>query len=135
MYISDRNSLYCLGTDSLQTRWKYDFQDKEASTAHLLLRDGKILMLNYGYGKSLMRGTVKCGKPFLASFDAQTGDRERMFPLYDKKHVMSDGMLTESGVFLAGSSIGKLKGKPVGVLLKGRNVLAVYDHHLTVFRL
>lgn len=60
-------------------------------------------MLNYGYGNSLMRGTVKCGKPFLASFDAQTGDREKMFPLYDKKHVMNDGMLTESGVFLAGS--------------------------------
>lgn len=87
----------------MQTRWKYDFQDKEASTAHLLLRDGKILMLNYGYGKSLMRGTVKCGKPFLASFDAQTGDRKKMFPLYDKKHIMNDGMLTESGVFLAGS--------------------------------
>ena len=246
LYISDRKSLYCLGADSLQTRWKYDFQDKEASTAHLLLRDGKILMLNYGYGNSLMRGTVKCGKPFLASFDAQTGDREKMFPLYDKKHVMNDGMLTESGVFLAGSdkavylsfadsaviskdwnrsangaltmvlrkpfyafhglapkltlveafdkvcpmqtstnklfvfndkldilesydlyetfsvcfrlddvlciqnrddksnfrlihpdgsSIGKLKGKPVATLLKGRNVLAVYDDHLTVFRL
>lgn len=246
LYISDRKSLYCLGADSLQTRWKYDFQDKEASTAHLLLRDGKILMLNYGYGNSLMRGTVKCGKPFLASFDAQTGDREKMFPLYDKKHVMNDGMLTESGIFLAGSdkavylsfadsaviskdwdrrangaltmvlrkpfyafhglapkltlveafdkvcpmqtstnklfvfndkldilesydlyetfsvcfrlddvlciqnrddksnfrlihpdgsSIGKLKGKPVAALLKGRNVLAVYDDHLTVFRL
>ena len=34
-----------------------------------------------------------------------------------------------------GSSIGKLKGKPVAALLKGRNVLAVYDNHLTVFRL
>ena len=34
-----------------------------------------------------------------------------------------------------GSSIGKLKGKPVAALLKGRNVLAVYDDHLTVFRL
>lgn len=40
---------------------------------------------------------------FLGFFDAQTGDREKMFPLYDKKHVMNDGMLTESGVFLAGS--------------------------------
>lgn len=104
LYISDRNSLYCLEKDGLLTRWKYDFQDKEASTAHLLFRDGKVLMLNYGYGHSLMRGRVKCGKPFLASFDAQTGDMDRMFPLYDKKHVMNDGMLTESGVFLAGAN-------------------------------
>lgn len=103
MYISDRNSLYCLGKDSLQTRWKYEFQDKEASTARLLFRDGKVLMLNYGYGFSLMRGRVKCGKPFLASFDAQTGDMEKMFPLYDKKHIMNDGLLTEKGVFLAGA--------------------------------
>lgn len=103
IFVSDRKSLYRLGTDSLQVRWKYDFQDKEASTAELLMREGKLLMLNYGYGNSLMRGRVKCGKPFLAVFDAETGRREKMIPLYDKKHIMNDGMLTADGVFLAGS--------------------------------
>lgn len=101
--VSDRKSLYRLGTDSLQVRWKYDFQDKEASTAELLMREGKLLMLNYGYGNSLMRGRVKCGKPLLAVFDAETGRQEKMIPLYDKKHVMNDALLTDEGVFLAGN--------------------------------
>lgn len=102
IYVSDREHLFCLGADSLQQRWKYDFQEKEASTAALMKRHGKVFMLNYGYGNSLMRGIVKCGKPFLAVFDAKSGQQEKMLPLYDKKHVMNDGLITEKGVFLAG---------------------------------
>ena len=60
-------------------------------------------MLNYGYGDSMMRGRIKCGKPFLAVFDALTGKQEKFLPLYDKKHVMNDGFLSDNGVFLAGS--------------------------------
>lgn len=102
VFVSDREHLFCLGTDSLQQRWQYDFTEKEASTATLLMRQGKVFMLNYGYGNSLMRGIVKCGKPFLAVFDAKDGKQEKTLPLYDKKHVMSDGLITEKGVFLAG---------------------------------
>lgn len=104
VYVSDRKSLYCLGKDGLLVKWKYDFRDREASTARLQLHNGKLLMLNYGYGNSLMRGRVKCGNPFLAVFDTQSGNRERFVPLYDKKHVMNDGALTDDGVFLAGSN-------------------------------
>ena len=50
IYVSDRNYLYCLGTDSLQVKWKYNFEDKESSTSELMMRDGKVFMLNYGYG-------------------------------------------------------------------------------------
>lgn len=102
LYVSDREHLFCLGTDSLQLRWQYEFPDKEASTATLLMRRGKVFMLNYGYGNSLMRGIVKCGKPFLSVFEAKDGKQEKTLPLYDKKHVMSDGLITEKGVFLAG---------------------------------
>lgn len=103
IYVSDRNYLYCLGTDSLQMKWQYSFEDKETSTAELMMRNGKIFMLNYGYGDSMMRGRIKCGKPFLAVFDALTGKQEKFMPLYDKKHVMNDGFLSDNGVFLAGS--------------------------------
>lgn len=67
------------------------------------MRDGKLLMLNYGYGVSTARGRVKCGKPFLAVFDAETGRQEKMIPLYDKKHIMNDALLTDEGGFLAGN--------------------------------
>lgn len=103
IYVSDRNYLYCLGTDSLQVKWKYNFEDKESSTSELMMRDGKVFMLNYGYGDSMMRGRIKCGKPFLAVFDALTGKLEKFLPLYDKKHIMNDGFLSDNGVFLAGS--------------------------------
>ena len=102
IYVSDREHLFCLGTDSLQPRWQYAFSGKEVSTAALMMRHGKIFMLNYGYGNSLMRGIVKCGKPFLSVFDAGNGKLEKTLPLYDKKHVMNDGLITERGVFLAG---------------------------------
>lgn len=102
IYVSDRERLLCLGTDSLQQKWQYEFPDKEASTAALMMRHGKLFMLNYGYGNSLMRGIVKCGKPFLSVFDAKDGKLEKTLPLYDKKHVMNDGVITEKGVFLAG---------------------------------
>ncbi len=103
IYVSDRNNLYCLSTDSLQVKWKYGFEDKEASTSELMMRNGKVFMLNYGYGDSMMRGRIKCGKPFLAVFDALTGKQEKLLPLYDKKHIMNDGFLSDNGVFLAGS--------------------------------
>ena len=101
-YISDRNNLYRLGVDSLSLEAKYEFPGHEASTARLMMKNGKVFMLNYGYGYSLMRGNVKCGKPFLAVFDGKTLNQEKFLPLYDKKHIMNDGLLNTQGVFLAG---------------------------------
>lgn len=101
-YVTDRENFYCLSKDSLQLQWKYGFAKDMASTAKLMMRDGKVYMLNYGYGESLMRGRVKCGKPFLAIFDTSIGNIIKYTPLYDAKHVMYDGMLTGKGVYLAG---------------------------------
>lgn len=100
-YVSDRERLRCIDKSTMQVVWEREFPSKLASKAQLALRDGNVIMLNLGYGISSLRGIVKCGRPFLAVYDAATGEAGDFTQLSDKKQVMDDGVLTGDGVFLA----------------------------------
>lgn len=100
-FVSDRERLRCIDKSTMQVVWEREFPSKLASKAQLVKREGKIIMLNLGYGISSLRGIVKCGRPFLAVYDAATGEAGEITQLSDKKQVMDDGVLTDEGVYLA----------------------------------
>ncbi len=89
-YMSDRNRLICFDSD-MKIHWEAEFESKTASHAQLAIKDGKLFMLNFGYG--MKAGTPKkCGKPFVALFDTKNGARLDFLPLSEKKEIIRGGV-------------------------------------------
>lgn len=99
IYISDRERLRCFDKNTMDVVWEHQFPKSYASKAKLVMNNGKLYMLNLGYGTSSTRGIVKCGRPFVASFNPETGQQETSIELFDKKQVVEDMHMTDNGIF------------------------------------
>ena len=98
-FIADRNNVACIDAD-FRPKWETDLPARKASHSQLFERNGSIWMLNDGYGMKENKGKVKSGKPFLASFDASTGQQQSFMYLTTKKDIIEDSYITSDGVFL-----------------------------------
>jgi hypothetical protein len=98
-YIADRNNVACIDAD-FRPKWETDLPARKASHSQLFERNSSIWMLNDGYGMKENKGKVKSGKPFLASFDASTGQQQSFMYLTTKKDIIEDSYITSDGVFL-----------------------------------
>lgn len=85
IYVADHNALMCLNSE-LHEIWRYELPKSTGSKSYLSLNGDTLHMLNTGTADTAGR-TRKFGKPFIASFDKNTGAQinSHMFPeKYDK---------------------------------------------------
>lgn len=98
-YVSDRRRLRCLDA-SARELWSYEFPPKTVGAAEITGRGDTITMLNYGF--ALAGGTLmkSCGRPFMASFRADTGEPLGITWLSMDKDMVEGSALTRDGAFL-----------------------------------
>ena len=97
-FFSDRKHVACLDS-TLNTIWQTELPAKTATHASLLVDDSLVYMFSYGYGVAAS-GPKKMGRPFIAAFDKRTGKELFMNLLTMKKDIVSNALLTPSGVYM-----------------------------------
>lgn len=97
-FFSDRDHVARLDKE-LNEVWRYDMPARTASAARLIATDSTLYMLNYGYG---MRGyrQIKCGRPFMASFDRQTGRNLSFTYLSSGRDILRAGAFAGNHAYL-----------------------------------
>jgi outer membrane protein assembly factor BamB len=98
-YIADRNKVSCVDT-LLHSKWTCQIPDNLASHSELFVNGDRLYMLNMGYGLKNGSYLVKCGKPFLASYDIHTGKQIYMNTLSPKKNMIEGAIATENAFFM-----------------------------------
>lgn len=89
-YVSDRTRLVCFDS-GMNIVWEKPFEKKTASKAILTINDGRLMMLNLGFG--IMNGLrKKCGRPFVAVYDLKTGEEYSHLALSDHKDIVYNGI-------------------------------------------
>lgn len=99
-YVANREQLLCMDRQ-LNMKWGYPIPDGLASHSTLILGEDRLYMVNHGYGyrdnlrniptfsaKKQMR--AKIGKPFIASFNKETGANIAFHTFSEKKEMMED---------------------------------------------
>ncbi len=98
-YIADCEKVSCVDT-LLQPRWTCNIPNNLASHSHLFINGERLYMLNMGYGLKNGSYRVKCGKPFLASYDIHTGKQIYMNMLSPKKAMIEGAIATKGAFFM-----------------------------------
>lgn len=98
-YVADRDSLLCLDANADKI-WGYEFPPRTASFSRLFQDKQHIYMLNYGFALLGGQTVKKSGRPFLASFDAETGEQLSFCQLSMKKDNIERACITPQGAFL-----------------------------------
>ncbi|MDR0895434.1 MAG: PQQ-like beta-propeller repeat protein [Prevotellaceae bacterium] len=95
---ADRNHIACLDT-ALNVIWQTPITQVKAASSQLFRQGDKLYLVNYGYGKA--QGTRrKYGRPFIACYDANSGEELYFNRLSTKKDMIEGAMRTESALFL-----------------------------------
>lgn len=98
-YLADREQLRCFDKHG-NLMWASSFPSKTAACSQLSGSNGQIRMASFGFG---LKGGVEMhasGRPFLATFDAMTGDELSMQFLSEKKKMVEGAVMDEAGTFL-----------------------------------
>lgn len=104
-YVTDRNHLSCLDANG-QALWTHEFPRKTMGFARVTGKDNRITVVNYAFGLSAGINIKPCGKPFVASFDATTGEQLYLIPLSEEKDYIADGYVSpDTAVLLLGDRI------------------------------
>lgn len=98
-YWADRQQISCMDT-ALNAVWKKEFPDVKASHSMLFMQDGKLFMLNYGYGLRNGMSRRKYGRPFIACYHPQTGEELFFNRLSVKKDMIEDAMQTDEALYM-----------------------------------
>lgn len=99
-YVSDRENLRCIDRH-FNLVWNYELPSKQASSADLFMADSLLYMVNYGFGlRGGGAGQVKCGRPFIASFDPKTGACHTFNRLTTKKDIIISALRVEDEAYL-----------------------------------
>ncbi|MBR0523707.1 MAG: PQQ-binding-like beta-propeller repeat protein [Prevotella sp.] len=91
-FIVDRNELRCFNSD-MQMKWTYSYPTEKASASILYGEHNTVYMLNFGYGLRNGNNKVKHSKPFIASFNALTGEPFFFNTLKMKKDIVEDAFI------------------------------------------
>ncbi len=91
-FIADHNELRCFNND-MQMKWTYSYPTEKASASVLYGENNTVYMLNFGYGLRNGNDKVKHSKPFIASFNALTGEPFFFNTLKMKKDIVEDAFI------------------------------------------
>ncbi len=91
-FIADRNELRCFDKD-MQQKWTYSYPTEKSSASFLYGENNTVYMLNFGYGLRNGNNKVKHSKPFIASFNALTGEPFFFNTLKMKKDIVEDAFI------------------------------------------
>ncbi|MDR1004675.1 MAG: hypothetical protein LBL97_06700 [Prevotellaceae bacterium] len=95
---ADRNHIARLDT-ALHAIWQTPITDVKAATSRLFRQDDKLYMINYGFGMA-GRSRRKYGRPFIACYDANSGEELFFNRLSTKKDQIEDVLRTDDALFL-----------------------------------
>ena len=98
-YVADRDNIYCFDS-RLKPMWARAFPPRTASLSGLSVNNGKVHMVNLGFG--LLGGSEMkpSGYPFLATYDAVTGQQLTFNRLSMKKDMVRFAQPESEGAFL-----------------------------------
>lgn len=83
-YFSDRDKLSCID-DEGNALWSHEFPSKTMGRATVTGDGRRVTVINYAFGLVGGYQSRPCGKPFVASFDAETGKQLYCSSLSDDK--------------------------------------------------
>ncbi|MCI1681383.1 MAG: hypothetical protein LKI39_02380 [Bacteroides sp.] len=99
-YWADKHQVSCLDT-TLKAIWKTEFPDVKASHSRLFMQDGKLYLLNYGFGfYGGGSGRKKYGRPFIACYDPKSGKQLFFNQLSVKKDMIEDALHTKDALYM-----------------------------------
>lgn len=100
LYVANREQLLCLDRQ-LNMKWGYPIPESTGSNSTLFFNGGRLYMVNHGFGyrdnlrnhsysyaKNNLR--AKIGKPFIASFEKESGRNIDFHFLSEKKEMVED---------------------------------------------
>lgn len=98
-YWADRQQISCVDT-AFNVVWQREFPDVKASRSQLFMQDGKLFMLNYGYGLREGASRKKYGRPFIACYNPQSGEEIFFNRLSVKKDMIEDALRTDDALYM-----------------------------------
>lgn len=98
-YWADRKQISCIDT-TLNAVWQTPFPDVKAANSHLFIQNGKLYMLNYGYGHRSSGIRKKYGRPFIACYNMKDGTELFFNQLSMKKDMVEDALLTDDALYM-----------------------------------
>lgn len=98
-YWADREQISCVDT-ALNVVWQKEFPNVKASRSMLFMQDGKLFMLNYGYGLREGRSRKKYGRPFIACYNPQNGEELFFNQLSVKKDIIENALHTSNALYM-----------------------------------
>lgn len=99
-YVSDRNRLSCLDHNG-NAVWTHEFPSKTMGNASITGDGNRITIVNYAFGLAGGVQMKPCGRPFVASFDATTGDMLYCNYLSDDKEMVESAAVGKDYAFIA----------------------------------
>ncbi len=100
-YVSDRDSLYCFDSSTYKKLWSYGGERKAIAHARLFSEGDTLFLLNYGYGLEAGYKRKKVSRPFIASFNIETGKMLHTTYLAEEKRMLVDAVGTSKGALMA----------------------------------
>lgn len=98
-YFTDRDRLSCLNAGG-DTIWTHEFPSRIMGKAVITGNGKRITVVNYAYGLKAGYEKFPCGKPFIASYNANNGDQQYINYLSDGKEMAVDGYVDENNAFI-----------------------------------
>ncbi|KAA5532260.1 PQQ-like beta-propeller repeat protein [Taibaiella lutea] len=98
-YYASKEELTKIDKVNGQVIWKFPFDENEASHSNIFLIDDRLIMINFGYA-FLDNNTIGYGKPFIASFDKNTGNQIFVTDIGDKKNPIKSIFRKKESVLL-----------------------------------
>ncbi len=98
-YWADRQQISCLDT-AFNVVWQKEFPDVKASRSQLFMQDGKLFMLNYGYGLREGASRRKYGRPFITCYNPQNGEEIFFNQLSVRKDMIEDALRTDNALYM-----------------------------------
>lgn len=98
-YVSDRNRLSCLDHDG-NAVWTHEFPSKTMGNAEITGDSNRVTVINHAFGLAGGVQMKPCGRPFVASFDATTGDMLYCNYLSDDKEMVEGAAAGKNYAFV-----------------------------------
>lgn len=98
-YVSDRNRLSCLDHEG-NAVWTHEFPSKTLGNARITGCGNRVTIVNYAFGLAGGVQAKPCGRPFVASFNATTGDMLYCNWLSDDKEMVEGAAADKDYAFV-----------------------------------
>ena len=84
IYLAGKNQIICCKKQTGEVIWSDTLQEKQTSSSQLLLKDNKLIMINYGCSTNDEGEKVNYGEPFVAAYNPKSGNLYFMENLMDE---------------------------------------------------